>query len=385
MGDVRRLLMTADTIGGVFTYAVDLSRALGALGVEVVLATMGRWPSPEQRGQAAAVESLTLVESSYKLEWMDEPWEDVARAGGWLLDLERRYAPDVVHLNGYVHAVLPFRAPCLVVGHSCVLSWWQAVKGEPAPCQYDVYRERVHAGLTHADLVVAPTSAMLGALSRHYGRLARAVSVPNGCDASLFVPREKHASVAAAGRMWDEAKNLETLARAARSLSWPVTIAGEAEPPAHTNVRKSAQGKSLSLRGQLSRPALAELFGHSAIYAFPARYEPFGLSVVEAAASGAALVLSDISTFRELWEGAAVFVPADDAAALASAVESLIADATERERLSQHGRARALRFGLERFGRSYRELYEEVVAARRARTRRTEAQHAVGREPRVIT
>lgn len=373
MGSVGRVLMTADTIGGVFTYAIDLSRALGALGVEVVLATMGRWPTAEQRRQAATVDSLILVESPYKLEWMDEPWDDVARAGGWLLDLERRYAPDVVHLNGYVHAVLPFRAPCLVVGHSCVLSWWQAVKGEPAPSRYGRYRERVHAGLTHADLVVAPTCAMLGALSRYYGRLARAVSVPNGCDTALFAPREKHEIVAAAGRMWDEAKNLEALACAASTLSWPVKVAGEAEPPAHTNVARGREGTSLSLLGQLSRPALAELFGHAAIYAFPARYEPFGLSVVEAAASGAALVLSDIPSFRELWDGAALFVPAEDGAALAGAVECLIADASQRADLAQRSRARAQRFGLARFGRRYRELYEELVAARRLRTRRTEA------------
>ena len=35
--------------------------------------------------------------------------------------LERRLRPDVVHLNGYTHGALPWRAPVLVVGHSCVL------------------------------------------------------------------------------------------------------------------------------------------------------------------------------------------------------------------------------------------------------------------------
>ena len=50
----------------------------------------------------------------------------------------------------------------------------------------------------------------------------------------------------------------------------------------------------------------------SAIFAAPSRYEPFGLAVVEAAISGAALVLADIPTFRELWSDAALFVSPDD-------------------------------------------------------------------------
>src|SRR5690606_38167348 len=124
---VRRVLMTADTVGGVWTYAVDLARELGDRGVEVVLATMGRRLDPGQRRQVARIPSLEICESTYALEWMDEPWDDVERAGAWLLELEQELDPDVVHLNGYAHGALPFRAPKLVVGHSCVLSWWEAV------------------------------------------------------------------------------------------------------------------------------------------------------------------------------------------------------------------------------------------------------------------
>ena len=51
---MTRVLMTADTIGGVWTYAIDLCRALIPHGVEVTLATMGNLPSAEQRRQAAA-------------------------------------------------------------------------------------------------------------------------------------------------------------------------------------------------------------------------------------------------------------------------------------------------------------------------------------------
>ena len=53
--DVTRVLMTADCVGGVWTYALDLAESLGDFGVEVLLATMGQRPSHAQAGQAACI------------------------------------------------------------------------------------------------------------------------------------------------------------------------------------------------------------------------------------------------------------------------------------------------------------------------------------------
>jgi glycogen(starch) synthase len=128
-----RVLMTADTVGGVWTYAIDLARALGGEGVEVGLATMGAIPSPSQRREAKSIATLQLFESEFRLPWMEQPWEDVEAAGRWLTDLSARLMPDVIHLNEPVYADLPWSLPTVAVGHSCVLSWWQAVLGEKAP------------------------------------------------------------------------------------------------------------------------------------------------------------------------------------------------------------------------------------------------------------
>src|SRR4051812_11597455 len=95
------LLMTADTLGGGGTYALALARALERHGVTVTLATMGALPSREQQREAAQLSHLTLHESRYALEWMDDPWSDVNAAGGWLLDMSARVRPDVIHFNGY--------------------------------------------------------------------------------------------------------------------------------------------------------------------------------------------------------------------------------------------------------------------------------------------
>jgi len=73
----------------------------------------------------------------------------------------------------------------------------------------------------------------------------------------------------------------------------------------------------------------------------PARYEPFGLTALEAAWSGCALVLGDIDSLREVWDGAAIFVAPDDHAALAHALRRLIADTALRERYAALARERA--------------------------------------------
>ena len=162
---------------------------------------------------------------------MDEPWADVNRAGDWLLEIAAEIQPDIVHLNGYAHGALPWGAPVLMVAHSCVLSWWAAVKGEEAPPSYDEYRRRVARGLAAADCVVAPTAAMLDALRAHYGPFARNRVIYNARDRARFTPAAKQARVIAAGRLWDDAKNVGALDAAAPHVRWPIQVAGECEQP----------------------------------------------------------------------------------------------------------------------------------------------------------
>jgi hypothetical protein len=83
----QRILMTADTLGGVWTYALELARALPQ--IEFALATMGAPITPEQRTEASQLSNVELFPSGYALEWMDDPWTEVDRAGDWLLKWRR--------------------------------------------------------------------------------------------------------------------------------------------------------------------------------------------------------------------------------------------------------------------------------------------------------
>jgi glycosyltransferase involved in cell wall biosynthesis len=323
---------------------------------------MGRPLTADQRADARTVPGLQLHQSHDRLEWMDDPWEDVARAGEWLLTQARLVRPDVVHLNGYCHGALPWPAPTLMVGHSCVLSWWEAVKGEPAPARYRRYREEVARGLRAAGRVVAPTRAMLGALERHYGPLARATVIPNARARLKFAPATKEPFILSAGRLWDEAKNVAALAAVAGALPWPVRVAGDAEHPNGGHRPLSA----LEPLGQLAPVELAEQMARASIFALPARYEPFGLSALEAAQSGCALVLGDIPSLREVWGNAAVFVSPDDLTDLKTILKKLIDDVTVRETFAQRALSRAGRYEADLTASAYLHEYASLLGSCRA-------------------
>ncbi len=97
------------------------------------------------------------------------------------------------------------------------------------------------------------------------------------------------------------------------------------------------------------------------IFVAPARFEPFGLGVLEAAQAGCALVLNDIATFRELWDGAALFVDADDPLALEAAIRLLMADKPQRIARGHSARTRSARYTVEAMARGTMQAYETCL------------------------
>lgn len=358
----RHVLMTADTVGGVWTFALELCRALSTVGTRVSLATSGAPLTKDMRSAACRVPGLELYESVYKLEWMEDPWSDIDRAGDWLLSLEAELQPDVVHLNEYSHGALAFGAPKVIVGHSCVLSWWEAVHGAAAPASWSTYRSRVRAGLHGADAVTTVSQSMWNALNHHYGLPGASHVVYNGRNPRDFQTAEKEAIVLSSGRLWDEAKNIRALDRAARWIRADVVVAGEDK---HPDGGRALLAHARSL-GKLDGQALGQWFARSAVYALPAHYEPFGLSVLEAALSGCALVLGDIPSLREIWRESALFVPPDDHEALALAANLLLARPLLRDTMAREARKRALNFTPERMLQGYLGFYAQAGSRQRA-------------------
>src|SRR5690606_16794858 len=198
--------------------------------------------------------------------------------------------------------------------------------------------------LRGADLVVAPTAAMLAALESEYGPILHTSVIPNGRDrVCRSAAAAKQPYVFTAGRLWDEAKNISALDAAAPLISWPAYAAGDVAAPDGGAIQFSA----LECLGRLS-PELMEYWLEAAsIYVHPARYEPFGLVPLEAAECGCALVLGDIPSLREIWADAACFVSPDDPAEFAAAVNRLIDEPQLRNSYAEQARSRAASFTAE--------------------------------------
>jgi glycogen synthase len=363
-----RVLMTTDTVGGVFTYTMDLAAALGQHGVEVEVATFGRRLARWQRERLSGAGAELVLDTALALEWMPDPWRDLRDAEVRLLELEAVRRPDVVHLGSFAPAGAMWSAPVLVVGHSCVFSWWHAVHGCQPPAEWCRYRGVVRQGLISASEVVAPSRAMAAALQRWYGPLRTTVRViVNG---SAYVGAEtavvKRPLVLGAGRLWDAAKNSAALERAAErpGLRGRVLLAGErttsGERTASGDATETAPSAARWL-GPLTPDALSAVRRRAAVYAAPARYEPFGLGILEAARDRCALVLGDIPSLREIWADAAVFVDPDDEERLARILEGLLNDADRAAALGERARARSEQFSLRAMRDSYMSLYRRLA------------------------
>jgi glycosyltransferase involved in cell wall biosynthesis len=363
--DIQRVLMTGDVVGGVWTNAIDLARALAAHEVRVTLATMGPLPTRDQLVAATSVRNLELALSEFKLEWMDDPWRDVAAAGKWLLDLERVVEPDVVHLNGYAHGSLPWQAPAVVVGHSCLLCRTEAVPGVIPGAHLDAYRKAVTPGVRAAACVAAPSVAMLGSLRRHFGPLPCTRVVPSGRSRQRLRPERKEPFVFSAGRLWDSAENIDALASIASQVPWPVAVASAASP---WNGHQMPTLPGVHYLGVLPEEQLAGWLARAPILALPTRYEPFGTLPLEAALSRCALVLGDTPSLREVWGDAADYVDPDDPEALRQAIVRLIASPSLLEARARDARERAGAYTPERMAEGYLDAYR--AASQRENCRR---------------
>ena len=355
MSAALRLLLVTDAVGGVWVYSLELARALAPLGVEAVLAVMGPAPTVKQREEAAG---LKLIDTGLPLDWLETSPSELRKAGEALAQLARVEGVDVVQTNSAaLLADVDFDQPCVAVQHSCVASWWSAVKGTPLPYSFVWRRELVECGLNRAAAVVAPSIAFAAETARIYDMQSPVVAVHNGRRADFAAPSMQVDFVLTASRLWDEGKNVATLDAAAARLKVPFEAAGAQHGPNGSAIHL----RNLRALGEVSAARLASLRAARPIFASAALYEPFGLSVLEAAHAGCALVLSDIPTHREMWGGAAIFVPAREERAFASAVQDLLDDRDERHELGQLARARAQLYTPERMARGMADIYARLA------------------------
>lgn len=359
-----RVLLTADAVGGVWQYATDLATGLAGQGVAPVLAVLGPAPDAEQRAMATGIPGLTLLETGLPLDWLSDEAATRAAAAE-LAAIARREAVDLIHLNSpALAAAVVFPVPVVAAAHGCLATWWAAARPDrPLDPAFRWHREMMARGLRASARVVAPSASYAEAVQRQYRLPASPHVVHNGRRFAKPAPsKPQHDCAFTAGRLWDEVKNVRVLDAAAALLPFPFHAAGAAVAPHGEGVAV----EHLHLLGQLDGAAMSRQLSRRPVFVSAATFEPFGLAVLEAAAAGCPLVLSDIPTFRELWDGAAIFVAPDDAPGFAAAIVDSVEDQQLRRGLGEAARRRAADFSAERMAAGTAAHYRALLGGRLA-------------------
>jgi glycosyltransferase involved in cell wall biosynthesis len=397
------ILLTTDVIGGVWDFCAVLARALGP-SARVALLTLGS-PTSAQR-QTAAEGGAQLIEAPLRLEWMADAQADIVETRRMVKEIAREVGADVIHANQFAAACADVDVPVVLTLHSDVLSWRRWTCGaDEVPPEWESYSALVREALARADAVVAVSAFLAREIAQLYtcdrpievihngwppspgasvpsaaGALpcgavpARFASLAPGGVLNNCAPEETLREPAApgptsgrrnritfmAGRIWDAAKNIPLAAEAAQGWDpGEVYLAGE---PSHPEGGHAAVAAPLRPLGFLQRAEMEAWLRTSAVYLSPARYDPFGLLPLQAALSGCALLLSDIPSYREVWDGAACFFRSNDAADLRRHWRMLLDDPQRLEKLQHDAYQRAsTRYTAESVARAYRGVYARVT------------------------
>lgn len=362
----RTVLLTTDVVGGVWDFCCALAAELTRSGRSVGLLAFGQ-PTDEQRRQAARA-GAELRSADLKLEWMRDSAGDLPLAREAVARYAEEIGAEVVHANQYAIGSLAGGVPVVLTAHSDVLGWlrWnvQGALANGAPPEWLSYADVVRGGLEDAEAAVAVSRLVADDLAELYWPRTRIEVVHNGWAAPDREGRPagtRPRLTLMAGRAWDSAKNVALGVEGARGWSsGRVVLVGDQRHP--ESGAAAEIGRPVEAVGWLGRDEVDRWLGWARVYLAPARYEPFGLLPLQAALAGCALLLSDIASFRELWDGAALFFRSDDADDLRRQWRRLLdEDGLASELAARAGRRARERYSADRMAADYLRIYQRVL------------------------
>ena len=160
---------------------------------------------------------------------------------------------------------------------------------------------------------------------------------------------------------------LDALARMAPETRPALVLPGYPTPhEQELKAHAAALGIAADVRfeGWTSPADVEGLFALAGAFVFPSFYEGFGLPVLEAMARGVPVACSDRASLPEVAGEAALLFDPDDPAAIAAAIERLLTDHAQADRLREAGRAQAARFTWARAAELTLAAYERALSAR---------------------
>jgi glycosyltransferase involved in cell wall biosynthesis len=320
-------------------------------------------PAAEQLGQPLRDKRSPLA------KWL---WETRT-----LSRLAERTGADVVHIPYLAHPPQPLHVPTVVTVHDLIP---YRFPGYQRRWRDRTYFAQLKPRLSHASRLVAISAATQEDIQLVFPELAgRAVVIPNGVHDVFYAPpsAEALARLAAGGADPDRPrvlyiggyaphKNVRVLLHAAAAVlpsrEAELVLVGAADAPdVLALAHRAGLAGLVRATGRVSRAELRAWYSCATVFAFPSRYEGFGLPPAQALAAGVPVAAARTAAVEEVLGPAALWAEPDDVDAWTANLAQLLDDAALRDRLRQAGRTRAASYRWRAVAARYADVYREVA------------------------
>ena len=278
---------------------------------------------------------------------------------------------------------LPYAGPTIITLHD--LSCFDHPETHPAE-RVEIMHRELPPAIERVDHIIVISEATRRAVAQRFGVPDSRMTVTLLAAHPNFTPRPAASLQAALAKLdlqpggyllsvgtLEPRKNLTTLFQAYSALPdslrqrYPLAVVGM--PGWHTDqlmssARQLVERGELRFLGYVDDAVLPLLYAGAAAFAYPSRYEGFGLPPLEAMASGVPVLVSDVTSLPEVVGDAGVRVGPDDVDAMRDGLRRLLEDRDYAAQLAQQGLARAQGFSWEKCARETRAVYDHVLRAR---------------------
>ena len=246
-------------------------------------------------------------------------------------------------------------------------------------------RRMIHRSLTRGDRIIAVSQNTRSDLMEHFEVDGRKIEVIYNGVEDVFRRRLPEAEI----ERWLHSlgikrpyllfvgnpkphKNLDTVvqayarARVEAPFDAPLLCVGN-RSGSEFKIRQRAEhlgiGDQVRLLGHVAQEALPAIYQGATLFLYPTLYEGFGLPVIEAMASGVAVVTSNTSALKEIAQGFAHLVDPLDIPGMAKAIAQCMSDSEHRAALARLGQRRARDFRWDQTARRTLDVYLSVLGA----------------------
>ena len=293
--------------------------------------------------------------------------------------LLRRDGFDLLHNPRNIGIPYQARCPVIVTIHD-IIPWVFAREYLPTVMQKHIYKAMLRRAVHRSNFILTDSVYSADEICRFFPKAAKKIEVvllagdPDFClrdgkdapDAEIEELLGGSPYILTIGGS-EPRKNNRRLVRAFRSLAsmdrrgHKLVIVGGPWRGLDLRAELGAAASDVVFTGGVSKDLLIRLYNRATVFVFPSLYEGFGLPVLEAMGCGTPVICSHSSSLPEVAGEATVMIDPEDEAAMAAAMQRVLASASLREELSVSGLAQCRKFSWDKaVGQTY-EVYRKFA------------------------